>query len=172
MHAGLCWQASYLPRGPPAAPVAPPDRVEPALVQLDELPRPTAPVATDPTGRVESALVQLNELPRPTAPVAAGPRDRAEPALVQLDELPRPTPVLVENPFQLAPPVTGPVKVLTRSGMAIRGEVKDQDLLSKAPDDPEPSPEASLRDLRRFDWEIRKVQVTPEHRPPWQDILK
>lgn len=104
------------------------------------------------------------------APVDADPPDHVEPALAQLDELPRPTSVLVENPFQLAPPVAGPIKGLTRSGMINHGELTDEDLLSTVLGDSERSPDESLP-VSWFDWEIRKVQVIPEDRPPWQDIL-
>ena len=108
----------------------------------------------------------------PVAPVVVNPPVRIEPASALPDEQHRPASVLAENPFQLAPPVIFTVQRIRRHTMIRQGETKVHDLLEKALGGPEQSAEASLPDLRWFDWEIRKVQVTLEHRPLWQDILE
>ena len=143
-------------------PFAPADFCSPTV--WDELPTYTESrwQATDPPGGPKAALV------------VADPAVRAEPSLALLDQLPRPASTLVEDPFQLAPAVIDPAKEIMRPSTARHGEAKDNDLLSnsKSLGDPVPSAGVLFHDLQQFYWEIRKVQVTPEHRPPWQDILE
>ena len=60
----------------------------------------------------------------------------------------------------------------TESMVANLGKASNQGLLSSALGDSKPSIEASWNDPLQFHWEIRKIHVTREDRPPWQDILE
>ena len=86
--------------------------------------------------------------------------------------LPGSASVLINDPFRLEPPVLSHPKRPDFYNLMSRGNSSDRGLLSRVLGDSRPSVKVSWDDMLRFDWEIRKVNVTRGDRPPWQDILE